>query len=84
MYALGREEVWGCICTLRKSEYNQISGSMCGLFTKILMNLFRGTHAIKVAGLASLSIFEKQQHAYLLMSMSFLEMSLPSKKCWTA
>ena len=50
MYALGHEEVWGCVCTLRKSEYNRISVSICGRFTKSLVNLFRGTHDIKVAG----------------------------------
>ena len=47
MYALGHEEVWGCLCTLRKSEHTKIEGGIIGLFAKII-ELFRGTHDIKL------------------------------------
>ena len=50
MYALSHEEVWGCICTLRKSEYNQVQGGMCGVLAAVL-KLFRGIHDIKLAGI---------------------------------
>lgn len=49
IYALGHEEMWGCICTLRKSEYNQFTGAIAGLFASLL-GLFRGTHDIQLAG----------------------------------
>ena len=49
MYALSHEEVWGCVCTLRKSEYKAIEGDISGLLVKIL-KLFRGIHDIKLAG----------------------------------
>ena len=50
LYALSHEEVWGCVCTLRKGEYNQVKGGLCGVMAKIL-ELFRGTHDIKLAGI---------------------------------
>lgn len=51
MLALSHEEAWGCICTLRKNEYNKIQGAITGLFASLL-ELFRGTHDVKLCGIS--------------------------------
>ena len=51
MLALSHEEAWGCICTLRKHEYQKIKGSTTALFASML-ELFRGTHDTKLCGIS--------------------------------
>ena len=50
LHALGHEQVWGILCTVRNSEHQRLAGGITTLFQFVLQQFFGDVHDIRRSG----------------------------------